>query len=98
MRLRRGMVLEPDTDGRVLVDAAVFAFQILIPPAHALLQEADGRARHAALRLFVAPWPDQALAWRLEVLDQPQHRPGIAVEPAADCKDRAFDGAPVLAD
>src|SRR3546814_7312872 len=95
---RGGRVHQPQPHGRVVLDAGILVLEPAIPPALAFLEEADCRARDASLRFLVSPRSDQALAGRLQVLDQPQYRRGVAIEPAADSEDRAGDGRVVLAD
>ncbi len=98
MGLRRRRILEPDPQPGLVHDPGVAALQPLVPPAQALLQEADLGAGLGEMRVFVGPGADQPLAGRLQIGEQAEDRIGIAVGPAAHGIDGALDRAPVLAD
>src|ERR1700752_4351787 len=92
------MILQPQAQRRIVVDAVLFAFEPAVPPAHAFLQEADGRPGNAALRIEMAPGTGDALDVRaLQILDQAGDRGRVAVGPAADGEDGASELAVVLA-
>ena len=83
---------------RLVHDPGLDPLQVLVEPAHALLQEPDRRARLAIVRENVAPRADQALA---KGPGRPSSRRGtalrVAVRPAADGVDRRLDRGVVLA-
>ena len=59
---RRDALLHPGAQHRLVHDAGLDALQPVVPPAQALLQEADRRPGLAVLREVVRPRADQALA------------------------------------
>ncbi len=88
--LRAPGLLHPDAVDRLVHDAGVIALQPVVPPAQGLLQIADRRARHAAMRIGVGPRADQRLAaatdspraaagrrWNSRPPSRRRHRPGI---------------------
>ena len=95
---RRHGLLHPDAEGGLVHDPGVLALEPLVPPAQALLEEADRRSGLDLVRERVRPRADQALRGRFESGQEPQNRLGVAVRPAADRVDGATDRAEVLAD
>ncbi len=92
-------LLEPHPHVGVGDDAGVDAAQPVVPPAGSLLEEADGRPRHAVLGVRVTPRPDDPLAGRAggtEPLDELEHRSGVAVRPAAHREHRDLDRREIL--
>ena len=96
-RGRRHGLLHPHAQGRLLRDPRVLALQPLVPPAQALLEEADRGTGLDLVRERVRPRPDQPLRGCLQSGQEPQHRLGVAVRPAADGVNGAPDRAEVLA-
>ena len=68
--------------------SGVDALQPVVPPAQALLEEADRGPGLAVLREGVRPRADQALARAGQPLDQARDGVRVAVRPAADRVDR----------
>ncbi len=95
---RRRRILHPDPKHRLSHDPSIDTFEPVVPPAQALLKEADLRARFGEMRVFVRPWPDQPFFRPRQILEQPEHRIRIAVGPTANRIDGTSDGAPVLTD
>ena len=94
----RHAVLHPDPYARLVHDARVDALEAPVPPAQRLLQEADGRAGLAQVRVLVRPRPDQPLAADLrQRRDQAEHGVAVAVGPAGHGVHRAADRGVVLA-
>ena len=92
LRVGPGGVLHPSAEGRLLLDAVLLALEPVVPPAQALLKEADLRARDGEVRILCAHGPISALSRARQALQQPRHRVRVAVRPAADGVDRALDG------
>src|SRR5439155_22062796 len=90
-------VLHPRAQRRLVHDAAVLALQPVIPPAHALLEEADGGPRRAELGPGVSPRSDQALARAVESFQQARDGIRVTVLPATGGVDGTLDGGVVLA-
>ncbi len=97
-RVGRERIHDVEPHRGVSLDAPVDATQPMVPPAQALLKEADGGAGKADLGRLVTPGADQALARSGEVLDEVEHGAGVAIQPAAHRQHGAVDGIPVLAD
>ena len=90
-------VLHPDAHRRLVRDLRVDALEPAIPPAQALLEEADRRPRLAVLREGVRPGADQSLARAGQPRDQARDGVGVAVRPASHRVDRGLDRGVVLA-
>src|SRR6185312_154955 len=91
-------VLDPGAQLRLTHDPGVPPLQPLVPPAQALLQEADLRAGAGEVRVLVRPRADQALGRRFQVGEQAGDGVGVGVGPAADGVGGGLDRAIVLAD
>ena len=96
--LRRRRVLHPGAEHRLVHDPRVDALQPVVPPAHALLEEADARPGKRVVGERVRPRADEALARNGESFKHPRHRVRVAVDPAADRVDGDVDRGVVLAD
>ena len=97
VRRRRHRLLHPEAQARLVHDPRLDALEVLVEPAQALLQEADGRAGLAVLGEGVRPRPDEPLARPGQARHEPRDRVGVAVGPAADRVDGHLDGGVVLA-
>ncbi len=97
-RRRTIALLHPDPEHGLIHDPGLDPLQPFVPPAQGFLEKTDGRAGHADRRVLMRPRPDQPLARRLQMLEQPRDRISIAVDPATDRVDRALDRGIVLAD
>src|SRR4029079_18587606 len=84
-------LLHPDPIGRFVHDPGVLALQPVVPPAQGLLEKADGRSRLGEMRVLMRPRANQSLARRFQAGKQARDGIGIAVRPASDRIDRAFD-------
>jgi hypothetical protein len=86
----------PGDQVRIAFDPGVLAAQPAVEPAQAFLQEADGGARHAEVRVAVTPGADQRLGGRLDILHRLGHRADVgAIGPAADGENRRLDLRPI---
>ena len=94
----RQALLEVGAVERLVHDARRRALQPVVPPAQALLQEADRRRRHGEVRVLVDPGAGQAEPGRPEAGEQPRDGVGVGVAPAADGEDRGLDRREVHAD
>src|SRR5262245_66667639 len=95
-RLWRDAFLHPDPQHRLGHNAGVGALQPVIPPAKRLLQESDGRTRHAVVRVEMGPGSDEALARSAEPGQEPGNRAAVGIGPTADGMHSAGYGAVVL--
>ena len=64
VRLRRLALLQEEAQRRIAVNAGLLALQPTVPPALALLQEADGRPWDANMRILMSPWTSNPLGSR----------------------------------
>src|SRR5215469_6832596 len=87
-----------DPDLWLVHDSVVDALEVTVPPAKALLQEADRRAWHSLLRVVMSPRAYQALAGAGVAFEEPQDRVLVSVRPAAHHVNRAGDCGEVLTD
>lgn len=95
---RRHALLHPGAEHRAVHDPVLLALEPVVPPAHHLLEVADRRTRLAQVRELVRPRADQSLAGHVDVLQQPGHRVGVPVGPAAGGQHRHLERGVVLAD
>ena len=93
----RQHVLDPGAQRGLVHDPGVDALEPVVPPAQALLEEADRRAGLAVLREGVRPGPDKALARAGQACHEAGHRIRVAVRPASDRVDGRLDLSVVLA-
>ncbi len=93
-----GRVLHPGAEHRLVHDPRVDALQPVVPPADALLEEADARAGQGVVGERVRPRADEPLARNGEPFEKPWDGIRVAVHPAAHGVDRHVDGGVVLAD
>src|SRR5215813_3122151 len=97
-RLWRDAFLHPDPQHRLGHNARIGALQPVIPPAERLLQESDGRTRHAVVRIKMGPGSDEALARGAEASQEPGNRVAVGIGPTADGIHSTGYGAVVFAD
>src|SRR5262249_37494625 len=97
-RLWRDAFLHPDPQHRLGHNARIGALQPVIPPAERLLQESDGRTRHAVVRIKMGPGSDEALARGAEASQEPGNRVAVGIGPTADGIHSTRYGAVVFAD
>ena len=76
-------LLHPAAQLRLVHDAGVDPLEPMVPPAEALLKEADRRPGLREMRIFMCPWPHQALARRFESGEQTEDCVGVAIRPNA---------------
>ena len=96
-RHRPDPLLHVADQARLVEEAVRGALQRAVEEPNDLLEEADRGTRGAALGPGVAPGTDQPAHRPAHVLDQPQHRVTVAIDPATDREHRAGDLAVVLA-
>src|SRR5262249_5027658 len=95
---RPNRILHPYPQGRLVHDPGVDALEPVVPPAQALLEEANGWPGWDRLvGIVVRPGHDQALAGCIQMLKTPEDRVAVPVCPAADGVDGAPDRRIVLA-
>lgn len=97
-RLRPLLAGDPDAVERLIHDAGVLAGEPMPPPAQRFLQIADQRSGRATAGIGMRPRSDNAELRPRQMFEQARHEVRIAVFPAADGHDGAFDRRKILAD